>query len=229
MFSKVFLAQTPGEAAICPPQKLAYMALHFSPFGKGLSNLPADLPKGSILLLDDSLEPENHDPQIVTDQLKQLVNQFSPKGVLLDFQRQKSPQLEHMAACIAQSLPCPVGVTERYAKALSCPVFLSPPPVNMALADYITPWKSRGIFLEIAPDCVAITVTEHGSQTAPIPTQENLPLEDRRLRCHYNVEVFADRAVFTICRYRTDLQSLVQDAEQLGVLGCVGLYGELHN
>jgi len=229
MFSNVFLAQTSQETEEFLPEKLAYMALHFSPYSAGLSNAPKKLPKGSILLLDDSMEPENHDPQTVTEQLNRLVDQFAPKAVLLDFQRPQTKELENMAACILQALPCPVGVTEGYAKNLGCPVFLSPPPANQALANHIRLWKNQGIYLEIAPDCIEITVTENGSTAIPIPPVQGLPLEDRRLHCHYNVEVFPNKAVFTICRYKEDLQSLVQEAESLGILGCVGLYGELRD
>lgn len=229
MFSKVFLAQTGQEMTKSLPDKFAYMALHFSAYSKGLSNAPGELPQGSILLLDDSMEPADHDPQVVTEQLRELVNRLSPKAILLDFQRPKAKELENMAECILQALPCPVGVTESYAKDLGCPVFLSPPPVNKALEDYIDPWKNQGVYLEIAPDCLAFTVTEKGSTPSHIPIVQSLPLEDKRLHCHYDVEVFLDKAVFTICRYKEDLAQLVQEAEQLGVLACVGLYKELQD
>ena len=227
MFSKVFLAQTGGETKKQLPEKLAYMALHFSPYSTGLSNLPLDLPKNSILLLDDSMPPENHDPQLVSEQLVQLVNQFSPAGVLLDFQRPVTEKLTAMADCIVKALPCPVGVTELYAKDLGCPVFLSPLPANKALKDYIEPWKKQGVYLEIAPECLEITVTEKGSKASQIYPVQGLPLEDCRLHCHYQVEVSPDKAVFTICRNKEDLVALVQEAESLGILGCVGLYEEL--
>ena len=227
MFSKVFLAQTSGEIKKQLPEKLAYMALHFSPYSTGLSNLPLDLPKNSILLLDDSMPPENHDPQLVSEQLVQLVNQFSPAGVLLDFQRPVTEKLTAMADCIVKALPCPVGVTERYARDLGCPVFLSPLPANKGLQDYLKPWLNQGVYLEIAPDCLEITVTEKGSKIRQIYPVQNLPLANKKLHCHYQVKVFPDKAVFTICRYKEDLAALVQEAESLGVLGCVGLYEEL--
>ena len=229
MFSKVFLAQTSREMAESSPGRIAYMALHFSPYAGGLSNLPGALPEGSILLLDDSMPPENHNQQTVIAQLTELVQQFSPAGVLLDYQRPVTEDLKAMAACITEALPCPVGATEVYARDLGCPVFLSPPPVNKALENYCKPWLRQGVYLEIAPECLAITVTNCGSSSACIPLVQGLPLKDNRLHCHYNVEVFSDRAVFTMCRYREDLESLVQEAESLGVLGCVGLYRELQN
>ena len=226
MFSKVFLA---GAAAKPLLPRFAYMAMHFSSYNKGLSNLPESLPKGSMILLDDSLEPADHDPEMVTRQLAELIDRVAPTAVLLDFQRPVTKELEIMAEAIIKALPCPVGVTEAYAKEFGCPVFLPPPPANKALGDYIGPWKKQGVYLEIAPEGLEITVTETGSSATPIFPVSDLPLEDKRLHCHYNVKVLQDEVVFTICRYREDLAALVQEAEDLGVLGCVGLYGELIN
>lgn len=229
MFSGVFLAQTSREMTEFRPKRLAYMALHFSPYSRGLSNGPKELPPGSILLLDDSMPADGHDPQAVTDQLKLLVDQFSPQGVLLDFQRPKTQESEHMVSCILQALPCPVAVTESYAEVLQCSVFLSPPPVNTALENYLQPWLKQGIYLEIAPDALEIAVTENDSTTVQISPTQNLPLVDKRLHCHYSVAVLPQQAVFTLARYKEDLLTLVQEAENIGVLGCVGLYKELRN
>lgn len=226
MFSKVFLA---GAVAKPFPERFAYMAIHFSPYGKGLSNLPESLPKGSIVLLDDSTESTGHNPDLIKKQLAELVKHFAPTAVLLDFQRPFTRELEAIAEEIVTTLPCPVGVTADYATELGCPVFLPPPPVNKALGDYIEPWKKQGVYLEIAPEGLEITVTETGSSATPIFPVSDLHLEDKRLHCHYNVKVLQDKAVFTICRYNVDLAALVQEAEDLGVLGCVGLYGELIN
>ena len=227
MFSNVFLARTCREMENPLPRRFAYMALHFSAYTKGLSNFPEKLPEGSMILLDDSLEPVDHDPEMVVGQLTELVGRFSPFAVLLDFQRPVTKELEIMAECIVKALPCSVGVTESYARNLGCSVFLPPPPANKALGDYLAQWKKQGVYLEIAPEGLEFTVTEAGSTKMQIPVVSGLSLTDERLHCHYNVEVLQDRAVFTICRYKEDLAQLVQEAEGLGVLGCVGLYTEL--
>lgn len=229
MFSKVFLAQTASEIRNHLPDKLCYMALHFSPYGKGLSNVPLSLPKDSIILLDDSMPVDNHDPMVVAEQLTELVLRFSPTALLMDFQRPANQALEEMAAIILQALPCPIGITTDYAKKLDCHVFLPPPPVNKSLKEYLSPWKDQGIYLEIAPECSMFTVTENGCVKEKISLVEGLPLQDVRLHCHYNVEVSSDRAVFTLCRYKEDLSALVDETKTLGVLGCIGLYQELKN
>ena len=86
MFSDVFLAQTAWEATRASVPKRAYMACHFSSGSKGLSNLPTALPTGSILLVDDSIPPAQHDPEVVAGQLREIITQFSLAAVLLDFQ-----------------------------------------------------------------------------------------------------------------------------------------------
>lgn len=227
MFSHVFLAQASGEMARFPAKKTAYLSCHFSPYGIGLSNLPERLPAGSILLLDDSMPPNGHDPEVVEAELKEMVGRFDIAAVLLDFQEEIGEESLIMAGYLAKSLPCPAAVTEAYAKELCCPVFLSPTPVNMAVKDHIAPWLQQGVYLEIAPEAVQFTVTEEGSTYSPIHCTEELPLVDERLHCHYNVEVFPQKAVFTLCRTKEDLSALARDAMQLGVLGTVGLYQEL--
>ena len=227
MFSKVFLAQTEREMAEFLPKKLAYMALHFSPYDQGLTNAPKQLPEHSILLLDDSMQVTHHDTGLVIRQLQDLVNRFAPEAILLDFQGEYSESTENMASCILQALPCPVAVTERYAKALHCPVFLSPPPVNKALSDYLSPWREQDIYLELGSEAAQFTVTEKGCSAMSLPNVHNLPLEDTRLHCHYSVTVKDDRAVFTISRTREDLAALATEAYGLGVKAVVGLYQEL--
>ena len=227
MFSQVFLAQTGGEIVRFPAAKTAYMACHFSPYGVGLSNLPDRLPAGSILLLDDSMPPNGHDPGVVETELKKLIGQFGIPSILLDFQGEMQPKSMKMAEHLVNALPCPVAVTEGYAKALRCPVFLSPTPVNMAVKDHIEPWLQQGIYLELAPMATRFTIAEDGCTSLPIPFEGELPLCDERLHCHYNVEVFPQKAVFTRCRTTVDIAALEKEAKGLGVSETVGLYQEL--
>ena len=229
MFSKVFLAMTSREMESTLPNRIAYMACHFSPYSAGLSNAPRQLPENSLLLVDDSMPVQGHDPKLVADQLKELAERFSVSAVLLDFQREQSDPATEMVSAILQVLPCPVAVTESYAKELDCPVFLSPPPINKALQDYLAEWLTQGVYLEVAPEMRKLTVTESGCEDAALPmnTDSALPLTDKRLHCHYGIEVFPDRAVFTLQRTKEDLAALAEEAYTLGVQGAVGLYQEL--
>ncbi len=227
MFSNVFLAMTAREMGEHPVQKTAYMACHFSPYSKGLSNLPRFLPEGSILLLDDSMPLQGHDSETVVGQLQKLVDHYPIRGLLLDFQREWTEESDHMVSAILQNITCPTAVPPCYTKGRDCPVFLPPPPVNKALATYLHPWLKRGVFLEIAPETVQITVTKEGSTFLPIPYAEGFPLADERLHCHYRVKVFPEKAVFTLTRTGKDLAELAKEAYDTGVCGVVGLYQEL--
>ena len=84
-----FLAMTAAEMHSCAslPEKVAWMACHFSPYGLGLSNLPKTLPPGSLLMMDDITPPQGHDPDLIAAQLEECVQKFQCSGVLLDFQR----------------------------------------------------------------------------------------------------------------------------------------------
>lgn len=229
MFSKVFLAQTYREMEQFPQQNTAYMACHFSPYSKGLSNIPPYLPEGSILLLDDSMPAQEHDPELVARQLAEFIQQFPVKAILLDFQGAKNAPCESMVDAILQDVPCPVAVTLRYAAKRNCPVFLSPCPVNVPLQKHLAPWLKQGVFLEIGTESTEITVTQEKSTYVPMPfgTEKTLPLTDSKLHCHYQVEVSSEKAVFTLQRNLGDLASLAEEALQLGVQGVVGLFQEL--
>ncbi len=228
MFSKVFLAITQRETGLTPPENTAYMALRFSSYNNGLSNMPDTLPPGSILLLEDSMPVCKHNPALVAEQLTQLADNFSPAAILLDFQNEATEESMQMVRFLLDALPCPVAITEVYAKAFRCPVFLSPVPVNKAPEVWLRPHLAQGVYLELAPETVQFTVTEKGCTAAPAPPSENLPLYDGRLFCHYRTEVFSNRVVFTLGRTKQDLADLAEEAYRLGVRGVVGLYQELN-
>ena len=222
MFSRVFLAVSGRESEF--PTRTAYMACHFSPGGSGLSNMPRILPKGSILLLDDSMPVQGHNLDIVAQQLKEVVDRFSVWAVLLDFQRPPTEESRKMVAAILENTSCIVAVTPAYAKEDST-VFLPPLPANKSLPEHLKPWKR--IFLELASEGLEITVTKDGSRFSAVYPTTPLPLKDKRLHCHYSVKVFPGKAVFTLNRTREDLADLAKEAEELGILGMVGLYQEL--
>ena len=212
------------------PERVAYMACRFSPSGVGLVNLPTSLPPGSLILLDDSMQIFGHRPEIVTSQLLEMAERFSPVGILLDFQRSVTQEAFAMAEAICKALPCPVAVSENYARDLGCAVFLSACPANVALEKYLAPWK-QGIYLEIAPGRMQTTVTEDGASTVYLPAgeTESLGLYDEELCCHYKTEISANRAVFTLQRNKEDLEMLIGKAKDFGVVATVGLYQELIN
>lgn len=223
-----YLAQTAAEMAGNPiADKCAFLACHFSPGGKGLSNLPDCLPPGAMLILDDSMPLDGHKPDLILTQLSSAIQRHRCEALLLDFQRPEQPPQQELARQLCSSLPCPVGVSELYTQGLSCPVFLPPIPPDQSLASYLAPWKNREVWLEIALDGITLTLTEAGSSTEPLRDFPEEGLTDENLRCHYTIETAADAAIFRLWRTKTDLDKLLVEAESQGVAKAIGLWQEL--
>jgi len=226
-----FLAMTAAEMAQIStyPRKIAWMACHFSPYGLGLSNLPERLPPGSLLMVDDITPPGSHDPVLIGNQLARCAEQLQCSGILLDFQRSGCPETEALANYLTQALPCPVAVSEPYARGLGCPVFLSLLPPSVPLQEHLAFWQGREIWLELGLEAEQLELTEDECSTAflPCPLWTGECFSDESLHCHYTIRTTETSAVFTLWRTVEDLQELLKEAEQLGVANAIGLYQEL--
>ena len=226
-----YLAMTAAEFAAAEelPQQVAWMACHFSCYGTGLSNLPAELPEGSMVILNDRTPICGHDPDRITKQLEELLLQFRCSGLLLDLQRPDNPETASLCKTVLERLDCPVGITEFYARELPCPIFVAPPPLRTSLEKYLNPWQGREIWLEAATDGEIVTVTEQGSTCSPAPL-DTLPepwFRQEQLHCRYYWTADQKAARFAIQRQAEDLSSLLAEAEGLGVTRAVGLYQQL--
>ena len=69
------LAMTQSEIAAADllSSPIAWMSCQFSPFGKGITNIPKSLPEGSMLILDDQQNCFTHSPDLVAQQLLDAV------------------------------------------------------------------------------------------------------------------------------------------------------------
>lgn len=229
----LYLAMTAAEFAGCAsmPEHPAWMACHFSPYAAGLSNCPKMLPEGSMLILNDRTPICRHDPEVICRQLLELAQACSPQALLLDLQRPGYAVSAALAKKLSEGFPCPVGVAEAYAGDLSCPVFLPPCPVDMALEDHIAPWDGREIWLDIAPQSISITLTEAGAQEAEeVRPQDAYPHFYEKFCCHYAIEPAEDSVTFHLTRNMDSIAKLLKIAEDLGITRATGLYQELgHN
>ena len=225
-----YLAMTAAEISAFPPDgPIAYMACQFSPYTEGLTSIPAWLPSGSVLMLNDRMPCQGHSPDLVAGQLTDALTRLECESVLLDFQRPPDPESSAMVHTIIQSLSCPVAVTEGFAADLSCPVFLSPGPLHLPLTAHLAPWKERDIWLEAALCQEEVTVTENGVEYMPVfPTEELTGgfCEDS-LRCRYRTDIGPNRIRFTLFDTRESLEKKLELAAQLGVARSIGLWQEL--
>ena len=226
----MYLAMTAAEFAVCRvlPEKIGWMACHFSPYGTGLSNLPDKLPKDSLLIVNDRTPICGHDPGSIFAQLSEIIEEQSVSAVLLDFQRPDVPETQALAKHLA-GLPCPVGVSHLYARELACPVFLPPVPVNQEIRCHLAPWQGREIWLEAALSGMTIRLDSHGCVTEELRAEKSapFPFSDPTLRCHYRIGTGNDTACFHLLRFKEDLMQLLEDGTQYGVTTAVGLYQEL--
>ena len=227
----LYLAMTAAEIrknTVLPPQ-MAYMACHFSPYGTGLTNPPEHFPAGSLLILNDRTPIHGHDPQEIFDHLEDLILRFHCSGLLLDFQRPGCKEAAALVTYITTQLPCPVAVSHCYENEHTGPVLLPPPPLDIPLSQYLGPWKSREIWLEVSQEGLMLTLTEEGCTAKPLPFAacSNGFFEDK-LYCHYMTKISQSKAEFTLYRTREDLDALLEEAESLGVTTAVGLWQELN-
>lgn len=226
-----FLALTCAEFAQYDKksEKIAWMACHFSPYGTGLSNLPRELPEGSMLIVNDRIPICGHDPELIAKQINVLVSEFSCSTVLLDFQRPGNDQTRRVVQSVSETRSCPVGVSHLYAEGLSCPVFLPPPDLDAPISSHLAPWDGREIWLEAALDMAQYTLTEKGctSLSLPYSPPNGNVLRDENLCCSYRCDIRDDAAVFTLWRTPEDLSDLLTQAKQLGIKHTIGLYQQL--
>ena len=223
----MYLAQTPWEFDQNSNKNtnLAWMSCRFSPSHTGLSHIPQQLPENTLLILDDMTPPQDHDEDAIHSTLSEIIKKFHCPGILLDFQRPDHPNSLRMIQKLL-TLPCPVIVSDIYAKGLDCSVFLPPIPPYVTPEDYCRPWKNREIWLEIGIQTQTLTLTAQGCQIIDCTYDQHLKLPhfDPNLCCHYDFTICDSQASFTLHRTKADNTSLLSSLEQLGVKGCVGLY-----
>ncbi len=220
------LAMTDAELQANDPKgTVLRMGCGFSVPDAALSHVPETLPEKAWMILDDCIPPNGSDPDQICSTLQTILKTLNPAGFLLDFQRKEVPEEDHLVQMILETVPCPVLVSEAYAKGKTCPVFLSSPPLHKTLRDYLAPWAGREIWLEVAPETQELFLTESGCRITRLPEGDwDLPLESDSLHCHYTVKTGKDWAKFVLSRTFEDLHHLAEEAESLGVKGTVGLY-----
>ncbi len=225
----LYLAMTAAEfqkAERIPPH-VGWLACHFSSGSAGLSNLPEALPAGSLLILDDALPINRHDPKTIREELAFFLERAQISGVVLDFQRKWNEETAFVVKALA-SLPVPVGVTDTYCDDWKGAVFLSACPAYVPLREHLEKWKAWDIWLEIAMDSHVLTLTQDGCRIKDGVASVPAPWEDRRLHCHYDIMTAEEnKTVFTLCRTREDTEALLIEAAGLGVKKAIGLYQEL--
>ena len=223
----IYLAMTAAELRnhSVLPDHVAWMACHFSPYGTGLSNCPATLPPGSMLILNDRTPVYGHDPQRIAEQMCELAAQLGCSRVLLDLQRPNEPATAAIAKAVSSVLPCPVAVSAWYAGELTCPVLLPPVALLKTPQEHLLPWKDREIWLELARDTACYTITEAGCRRETAVASGEFPHTDPALCCRYRIAEEENAVRFHITQ---DQGLLLEQLTKMDNVTClVGLYQEL--
>lgn len=218
----LYLAMTGSEMERCEalPPRVAWMACRFSSYDRGLTNRPRNLPAGSVIIVDDQVPVADHDPVKVETQLKALIEEFQPAGILLDFQR---PGCEDMVGHLA-TLPCPAAVSERYAAGLENPVFLSPGPLCRPLKEL---WPGREKWLDVPVGNQAVTLDDKGARVSewhPLEPVEGFYHECLAVR--YQIRCRENQAEFTLSRSPRELDAYMAIGKSLGITRFFCLYQE---
>lgn len=231
MVLPLYLALTAAEISSQQtfPAHMAYMACSFSPYSLGLSGIPASLPEGCMLILNDRMGCQGHSPDLTAAQLQDAVSRFGCESVLLDFQRPPEPESIATVNTIIQSLSCPVAVSEGFAADLDCPVFLSPAPLHIPLANHLAPWQGREIWLEAALEQMELRVTSEGISAVSQFPPEGMTggIFEETLCCNYRTRVDSNQIRFTLFDTRESLEKKLELAHSLGISRAVGLWQEL--
>lgn len=224
-----YLAMTAAEMAASHPlpERAAWMACHFSPYSTGLCNLPARLPAGSLLILNDRIPIRGHDAARVCEELRRAIGSFGCTGLLVDFQNPPTAEALSLTAYLSAHLGFPMAVPPEYHRGNTA-VFVPAVPSLTRLSSALSPWDGQEIWLELSLAGQAVTLRRSGASFennfSPVP---GIVHAEAALHCHYVIEAAQDSVVFRTWRTAEDLAALVTEAGQAGVTRTVGLYQEL--
>lgn len=201
------------------------MACHFSLSGTGISNLPEELPGGSILVLSDEIPEAGHDPAQVAGELEAALRGFHCSGILLDFEREctvRGGQIARQIAAMAQSLGILCAMPEQWIPpGIECAVFASLPPLLNQ-----PPLWDRPVVLELAPRRMTLILDKDGATPTPWtdPPGDPPSLLDPLKGLRYCCQPRGDALVVHI---EDTGKSLLKALQWPEVLCGVGLWGEI--
>ena len=225
MVLPLYLAMMDREMQDSPtlPPHIARMGCTFDPDGPGLLDLPESFPQDGMLIVDDRNPIGSHDPDAVTAMLAEAADRLGISCILLDFERPVTAAAQAMAARLSNALPCPVGMPPAYGAALDTPLFLTPCPLHVPMAEYLKPWQDREIWMEARMLRQSITVTPTGTVYGiPSPVDHlNGGYYDDVLRCECITEIMQQQVRFTL--YDTP-ESLQQKWKHPNITRAIGLY-----
>ncbi len=206
----LFLAITPAEFAHLPelPNPLAWMSVRLSLTSPGLSNVPSQLPPGSLIIFDDKTPWSGHSVELVCKEMTTLLLNTKAYGLLLDFERAPTPETILLVKALSQcckEIGIPLAAPEGYGGDESVAVFTSPFPCWKKPTE--TSNDHRALWLDASPTAHALRITQDHAVGIALPYPPETPPEedqihwDESLHCAYWTDFDGDGLVITM--YRT--------------------------
>ena len=225
MVCPLYLCMTPGEfqTANTLPAYPGWMSCRFSPYGKGLSNLPKEFPTKMMLMVDDLYPANGHDPLQIAQELLGIADRID--CILLDFQRPDVPLTKEIVDAITRALPCPIGISQHYALP-GHPVLIPPVPEDMPFTQYFNKWQSRELWLEVTTAPLCLEISENGCCEAEALNFDRPEYFCRELHCHYKILQKDDRFLFLFRRKPEDINAFCELVSPFGVTRAIGLRQE---
>ncbi len=214
------------------PEKLAWMSVHFSSSGPGLTNLPHGLPEGSLVILDDQTPWSGHSMETVCRELVGALLENKAWGLLLDFERPASQDTALLTSALCQccrEVGVQLGAPEPYATDPDTAIFLSPLPCQTPLERLQRP--GRKLWLDVSPTAFALHIGPQGA-TGEAADQKRFPADeypvftDAALHCLYHSRPVDDGVDVFLYHTPQSIQDMLKlldgDKAQLAL----GLYRE---
>lgn len=227
----MYLAMTATDFSVFSilPTHMAWMSAHFSVMDRGLSNLPAALPTGSILILDDQHPWDGHSISAVLRTLQDFLQRNTLLGILLDFERPACPQTLKLAEAITVLCldhGCTAAMPEVFARHEAAAVFLpsrphwSPKPPSLG----------REIWQEVSPAPSRVRISSGKVEKEVLSTlffsrPEGRPIfTDLELLCQYYTQVRDKGIEVTLFDGPESLEQKLSLWEASGVRLAIGPY-----
>lgn len=229
----LYLAMTAADFFRCAeiPPHIAWMSLHFSPSGLGLSNLPAVLPPGSMVILDDQIPWNGHSSEQVCRELRGLLNTRKIHSLLLDFERPPRPETLSLAQRIlslCKEIGCSVGLPRSYRTTGEGALFLPPLPCDFP-PDKLSS-EADEVWLEVAPTGLTADILPNQvllEESAPIPLSGVPVFTDPTLHCCYSSIPTSQGVRIRLFDTKETIQRKAPIWEKRGVTRLIGIYGLL--
>lgn len=236
----LYLAMTAADfsTAQAMPPRIAWMAMHFSVSGLGLSSRPRRLPPGSLILLDDQTPWNDHSLEAVCQETTDVLLRTGAAGLLLDFERPPTEETACLAQCLTQCCQeagCPIGMPPDYlGSSNEAAVFLPPLPCHCTPEQALAPYHGREIWLEAAAGGCQVTLGPDRPAIFPADprhlaaeSQHFIPLTDPHLCCRYFSYPTGGGLQLALYDTEETLAEKLDRCQALGVTLAVGIWRQL--